>query len=172
MFPSTSPFFFPVECSWSFKNKICNLNQHLSLFTTFTVPLIGEIILSIDVSTSPVVKDQTDRGLNWHLSHLAAMLKEKTPTTRRETRKTLAKLTCRFCYDSLKSSLSINLKTASNNPSAWSSENFFISSWIAQGRPPVFVMTVKRHQEFSTNFSIEDSRIISEKVTVLHPFIC
>ena len=27
-----------------------------------------------------------------------------------------------------------------------------------------FVMTAKRHQEFSTNFSTEDSRIISENI--------
>ena len=64
MFVLTSPFFSPIDCSWSFKNKIRNLNQHLSLFTTFSVPFIGEIISLIDVSTSPVVKDQTDCGLN------------------------------------------------------------------------------------------------------------
>ena len=122
--------FFLIEYCWNFEKKIPNLNQHLSLFTTFTVPFIGEIISPIDVSTSPVVKDQTDRGLNWYLLHLAAMLKN--------SRKALAKLTCRFSSDSLKSSLSINLKTASNNPSAWSSENLFISNRIAQGRPTVF----------------------------------
>ena len=63
------------------------------------------------------------------------MLKEKIPNTQE---KPLAQLTSRFSSDSLKSSLSINLKTASNNPSAWSSENLFISSRIAPGRPPVF----------------------------------
>ena len=36
-------------------------------------------------------------------------------------------------------------------------------SHIAQRRRPVFVMTTKRYQEFSTSFSVEDSRIISEK---------
>ena len=56
--------FFSIEYSWSYEKKIPNLNQHLSSFTTFTVPFIREIISPIDVSTSPVVKDQTDRGLN------------------------------------------------------------------------------------------------------------
>ena len=86
------------------------------------------------------------------------------------SRKTLAKLRSRFSSDSLKSSLSINFKTASNNPSARSSQNLFISSRIAQGRPPVFVRTSKRHQEFSTNFSTEDSRIISENIHSITPF--
>ena len=58
------------------------------------------------------------------------MLKEKIPNTQE---KPLAQLTSRFSSDSLKSSLSINLKTASNNPSAWSLENLFISSRIAPG---------------------------------------
>ena len=99
------------------------------------------------------------------------MLKEKTPNTRRETReKPSLRLTCRFSSDSLKSSLSINFKPASNNPSAWISENVFINNRIAQGRPPVFVMTAQRHQEFSTNVSTEDSRIISEKRDSIAPF--
>ena len=62
------------------------MNQHLSSFATFTVPFIREITSLIDVGTSPVVKDQTDRGLNWYLLHLATVLKEKTPNTRREIR--------------------------------------------------------------------------------------
>ena len=33
-----------------------------------------------------------------------------------------------------------------------------------------FVMTAKRHQEFSTNFSTKDSRIISEKSHSITPF--
>ena len=80
------PFFSILNVAGVLKKKIPNLYQHLSSFTTFTVPFIREIISPIDISTSPVVNDQTDRGLNCYLLHLAAMLKEKIPNTRREIR--------------------------------------------------------------------------------------
>ena len=93
------------------------------------------------------------------------MLKEKIPNTHRETReKPSLSEQVDLALTVLSLLLALILRQLSNNPSAWSSENLFISSHIAQGRPPVFVMTAKRHQEFSTNFSTVDSRIISEKI--------
>ena len=51
IFPSFS-FFSPLNVAGVLKKKIPNLYQHLSSFTTFTVPFIKEIISPIDVSTS------------------------------------------------------------------------------------------------------------------------
>ena len=77
------------------------------------------------------------------------MLKEKTPTTRRKIWEKPSLSYYVYLADSLKSSQTIRVhgaqKTSSSVVASHKGDHLF------------FVMTAKRHQEFSTNFSTKDS---------------